>query len=283
MFFLKFRIFLFVVIISSFISLFYSINSYSTSDLDSKFQLGYFALPSQTISGAILVIPQQVLQNGTILPLTLGNISSGAAIILSPDMLERGTIMPLYLNNHTHSIYPKNSSNNLIVVPGNMLTGGIIDIRKGNMSNGAAIILPQDALDNGVALSFKKGNVSDGLLILLTKEIINNKQIIQLPQGGAILPLTHTNVSHGVIILLPSLIVEDMIIPLPQENALLPITEANITDGRIIILSNKSLEQGGTFQIPEGSDIQPFLHGGNLLSIPKPGPPFPLPTTMPES
>jgi hypothetical protein len=277
MLFSKSRIFLFIIVLSL-ISLFYSINSYSTSDLDNKFQLAYFALPSQTISGAILVIPQQELQNGTILPLTMGNISSGAAIILPIDMLERGAILPLYLNKSTHSIYPKNSSNNLIVVPEKMLSGGIIDIRKGNMSTGAAIILPQDALDNGAALSFKKGNVSDGILIILTKEIINNKQIFQLPQGGAILPITHANISHGAIILLPSLIVEDKIIPLPKEKTILPFTDANITDGGLIILSNKSLDQGGTFQIPEGSDIQSFLHGDTLLSIPKPGPPFPDPT-----
>jgi hypothetical protein len=281
MYFLKFIIFLFVIILSCF-SFIYSINSSATSGLDNESQLIYSALPSQTISGAILVIPQQEL-NGTILPLTLGNISSGAAIILSPDMLERGAILPLYLNKSSHSINPKNSSNSLIVVPERMLGGGIVDIRKGNLSIGAAVIVPQDALDNGGTLSFKKGNISDGILVILTKEKINNKQIIKLPQGGAMLPLTPTNMSHGGIIFLPSLIVEDKIIPLPKEKTLIPFTDADITNGGIIILSNRSAEQGGTFQIPEGSDTQSFLHGDTLLSIPKPKPSSLPSTAIPES
>jgi hypothetical protein len=259
--------------------LLYSINSYSPDDdLDNKFQLEYFALPSERTSGAILVIPQKALQNGTIFPLTLGNLSSGAAIILPPDMLERGAILPLYLNKSTDAIYPKNFSNNsIIVVPEKMLSGGIIDIKKGNMSSGAAIILPQDALDEGAVLSFKKGNFPKGLLLILTKEVLNNRQIVHLPQGGAILPITDANVSQGAIIFSPSQIVEDRVIPLPQEGTILPITDANITDGAIIMLSNKSLDQGGLFQLHKGLDIRSFLHGDNLLSMPERGPIIPPP------
>ena len=273
-----FQVFSYIVTILSIIFLFISINSYSDYDLDNKFQLEYFALPSETISGAVLVISQQTLQNGAILPLTLGNLSSGAAIILPQDMLERGAILPLYLNKSTDFIYQKNfSDNSIIVVPEKMLTGGIIDIKKRNLSSGAAIIIPQDAVAKGAALSFKKGNVSEGLLLILTKEVLNNRQIVHLPQGGAILPITDANVSQGAIIFIPSQIVEDRILSLPQEGKILPITDANITDGAIIMLSDKSLDQGGTFQIPEGVDLSSFLHGDNLLLIPKLGAPIQLP------
>ena len=168
----------FTILIISF--LLYSINSYSINDdLNSKFQLEYFALPSERTSGAILVIPQKTLQNGTIIPLTIGNLSSGAAVILPQDMLERGAILPLYLNKSTDALYSKNfSDNSMIVVPEKMLSGGIIDIKKGNMSIGAAIILPQDALDEGAVLSFKKGNFPNGLLLILTKEVLNNRHSV---------------------------------------------------------------------------------------------------------
>ena len=272
---IKFKFLLFVVTILSFVSLFYSIHSYSTYDPDSKFQLKHFPPPLKTSSGAVLVIPQQVLQNGTVLPLTLGNHSRGAAIILPQDKLEQGAILPLYLNKSIDSIYQKNSSDNsIIVVPEIMLSDGIIDIKKGNISSGAAIILSQDTLDKDGVLSFKKGNVSEGLIIILTKEILNNRQIIQLPQGGALLPISHANMSQGVIIFLPSPIVEDRIISLSQEKAILPITQitdTNTTDGAIIMLSNKSIDQGGTFQLSQGLDIRSFLHGDNLLPIPDRG------------
>ena len=263
---------LFFILILSF--LLYSINSYSIDDPGSKFQFEYFALPSETTSGAILMIPQKALQNGTIFPLTLGNLSSGAAIILSQDMLERGAILPLTLNKSIDPIYPKNfSDNSIIVVPEKMLSGGIINIIKGNVSRGAAIILPQDALDEGAVLSFKKENAPKGLLLILTKKVLENRQIVHLPQGGGILPITDANVSQGAIIFLPSQIVEDRVIPLPQEEGtILPITDANITDGAIIMLSHNSLDQGGLFQTPEGIDIKSFLHGDNLLSMPERGP-----------
>src|SRR5687768_8084501 len=218
MFFKNFTFLLLIITISSFISLFYSVNSYSIYDPDNKFLLNYFPPPLETTAGAVLVIPQQVLQNGTVIPLTLGNHSSGAAIILPQGLVEQGAILSLHLNNSIGSIYQKNSSDNsIIVVPERMLSGGIIDIKKGNISSGAAIILAQDTLDKDGVLSFKKGNVSEGLIIILTKEVLNKRQIIQLPQGrGAILPISHANMSQGVIILLPSQIVEDRIIPLSQ-------------------------------------------------------------------